>query len=356
MGEQGRARRHSFGPDGLCIHCARARASGEPCLPEETASGGEVAKPGEASAPEKPPEIRLLTRPLAIVPVGEPGEAELAVLLTSADDSTRVAAAVRSPASAFDPDAAFRKLDDERSRAETVYQWVVDSLAGEQISPDREKKRDLVPWIPMMIGGGVVTLFALVLPGATVLSVAKWVYLAVMVLLVLGGLLGGGLSGCAVGAGMALVLLVIAAVVGNYGVEQGFGRFIMSALGTLISFMIFGPNKAAPAGGVPTGPTEYVLHPGEAARHVVHLGLVGEQNVLAGVIRCEAEDGLLLRELVLPVAEATRADAEALARMALAPDEEFARQQEANQAAAATAAEALARISDLERSRRSLPE
>ena len=355
MSEQTGTLEHDFsGPQNSCAHCGQTRSKvrkGElPCLAQCRVSW--------ASDEYVPlPRTVVLARPLAIVPESEPGAVELRALLTDAND--RVARVASAPVETFDADTAFRSLDDIRTRAETVYGWVVDGLAATKPIVEVPRRSMWHSWGRAAVLSAALAVGALLLPAKAVLVVAA-----------LAWCLGGGIvfwelwrEGDRRELANALAIFVFAPVLtfvfAPYAWEVALARVVAALAAVAFSLRVFPwrTRNYFPADDViRIGPKEYLLHEGEAVSHVPELCLVGDGGVLCVVVDCRAADNRLLRRVVLPVQDATREHAEIVARLAIGRDEPFARQRAKAEAGKEAASAALARVEDLERSRRSLPE
>ncbi|HEX8431687.1 MAG TPA: hypothetical protein VF625_10375 [Longimicrobium sp.] len=376
---------HSYNDKDVCSRCGRSReavvAFDIECAPlalEPPPLPRAVAEPS-----------RRLARPLEIVSRQNPRTGVLEALLVSDDDHDAVAASVRGSAVDFDPDAAFRELDDLRTRAEDAYQWVADGIAEVDdppttVEPPRkrgERGAKPVSWGEWWASNGRVVLasipclavlaFAVSVPGNTVFEIAYWTFVILGGLLVIGGLT----SGCLPGIAAFVALVVVAAIVEATGMRVGLSRAFLPLLAFLLTtaFLSGSDDKPkdgaapAPTGGespdaakedapLSTDPVEHVIRKGEAASYVPGLYLAGERRVLAVAIECKDDGGNLLRRVILPVAGVTRESAAEAVRMAKAPDQQYAEQRLRDAAEAEVAAAALERIQELERGRRSLPE
>ena len=355
MSEQTGSLEHDFsGPQKSCALCGLGRSEARkrelPCLaqsPSAWASDEFVPLPRSV----------VLARPLAIVPESEPGAAELRVLLT--DANARVAHVASAPVETFDADVAFRVLDDVRTRAETLYGWVVEGLAAAKPAAAVPRRSVWYSWGRAAVLSAVLAVGTLLLPAKVVLGAAALAWC------VIGGVLCWQLwrAGEREELAKALAVLVFAPVLvfvfAPYAWEVALAR-VVAALGTVaFSFQVFpwGARSYFPTDdAIRIRPTEYLLHDGEATSHEPELCLVGDLPSLCVVVDCRAADNRLLRRVVLPVQGATRENAEIVARLALARDVPFARQRAQADDAWDAAASALKRVEDLERSRRSLPE
>lgn len=370
---------HSFSAGNVCERCGRTRL--------QVAKDGAPCAGGTASS--QPPDIVVLARPLAIVAASGPDAPELGALLVSADDASKVAFGIRAPAARFDPDEAFRQLDSRRSWAETVYGWVAESLAAAQVSAPIGTDAEPAPWqAPPWLLPAAFALAAVValhqLPLHAVLSSASAIYIGSVILLMIGMVAGAGAAGC-LGAAMLFVFAFVLAF--ELGTKPWANRAFLDILAVAVVFCI-PPVVRWVRSRLPSSASalsEHVLEAGEAVQYRAELCTVGTVAVLSVAIQCVAEDGRVLRQVLLPVNGARREHAEHAARMALAPDADHARKRraretaeaerqiaeaereverevqreladEAARAARAEAAEAIDRLTELERVRRSLPE
>ena len=307
------------------------------------------------------PEILILTRPLAIVPVGDPDDAELGARLVAADDPGRVAAAVRAPAAGFDADAAFRSLDDVRTKAETLRRWVEESLAGER-APARKRAR-LDPTtvgcvalasIPLLALAAIFVPAAVLAPG---FKAVFYLYLVCAPFTLIRNdyrqrwVVAAAVASVAIGAGLQLVVPDLAADFLADTPWLARLMFFLFGIGCVIAVLQW--LGAKPGVAEPAVPVEYVLRDGEAERYEAELCLV--DSVLSVTLLCLAADGRLLRYVVLPVEGSTRGAADALADMAHAADLELARIRKEEEEREEAAAAALRRIDELERGLRQLP-
>jgi hypothetical protein len=373
---------HSYNDADVCSKCGRSRdavvAFDFECSPSAVAAPAPraVAEPG-----------RRLARPLEIVSRQDPRTGVLEALLVSDDDPDAVAASVRGSAVDFDPDAAFRELDDLRTRAEDAYQWVADGIAEIEdpvVVVDLAGKRGgragkRVSWgewwaanwrmVLAMIPALAVLAFAVLAPGSIVLEFAGWTFFILGGLMVIGGLVGG----CFTGIAVCVALFVVAVIVEATGMEVGLSRVFLPLLAFLITLGFLSNRDAKPSdaaarsGGespdaetedapLSTEPVELVLREGAAASYVPGLYLAGERRVLSVAIECNDERGELLRRVILPLAGVTRETAADAVRMAKSPDHQYAEQRLRDAVEAEAAAAALERIQELERGRRSLPD
>lgn len=374
---------HSYNDKDVCSRCGRSRGAVVAFDFECAASA--VAAPAPRAVAEPG---RRLARPLEIVSRQNPRTGVLEALLVSDDDPDAVAASVRGSAVDFDPDAAFRELDDLRTRAEDAYQWVADGIAEVADLPvvavEPAGKRGgragkPVSWGEWWASNGRVVLgsiptlavlaFAVLAPGNAVFDIARWIFVVLGGIMVIGGLFGG----CVTGIAIFVALFVVAVIVEATGMQVGLSRAFLPLLAFLITgaFLVDSDeepkNTATPPppdgesldaetedAPLSTEPVELVIREGEAASYVPGLYLAGERRVLSVAIECKDERGELLRRVILPVAGVTRETASEAVRMAKAPDQQYAEQRLRDAAEAEAAAAALERIQELERGRRSL--
>ncbi len=338
--------RHCFSSKGLCIACGRSRAfiakHGGGCLGDTSVR--------RAKEPPAPAGIVVLALPLEIIPASDPDEpdvAELGALLVSAENDARVAGAVRAPAGRFDADAAFRELDDLRSRAETVYLWVSESLEAEATSALTHKK--LARWKTLPWFAAVLPLLAYaVAPDDAVVLVAGWLYAAFALFVCVAVGLSFGVPGWVGASVLALLFLGIGKLAAGSLVASVLFLTLLVTFGGLFIASLVAQRKERAL-------TVHVVEEGEAVQHEPELCLAGDEAALSVGIRCTAGDGRLMRYVTLGVASATRESAASAARAALEPDAKYARERVEREAAEEAASDALKRVADLERERRSLP-
>lgn len=377
---------HEYDAGGVCIRCGLSRGADSTgvirCV--EPAADQPSTSPVVAEArPRSPSHDRRIARPLAIISRKGQTSGVVEALLVPGDDSGVVIASVHGVPGRFDPDGAFRTLDDIRTRAESAYQWIADGLtdvldshapaaAPQPAVPPPQPPAKPVRW-GAIVGGGVVAAATIALVVAvfraraeSVITIATWVSW-------IGGIgifIAAISKGWKVGCGVFLLLSIAVGIVTDTGSEAGVSRALISLLVLAVGFVILSavttestpapeatsePAPAAPS-PLPAGPLEHVFHEAEAVRYVPGLFLAGELGELAVAIECEAEDGSVVRRIVLPVDAATRENAADAVRMAKAPDLEYAAERARVAAEEEAAAAALERLTDLERSRRSLPE
>lgn len=351
-----------------CIECGMTRR-------EAARHGGRCTGPQEDEELDLEEEdgdgdYYVLARPLVIVPVGDPGDEELGAHLVSADDHTLVAVHIVEPADTFDPDGAFRVLDDLRARSEMVLGWVKESLA---VSPaPRAAKRRLPAWTAPWLATGALAVPVLLAPASFILEVGPRYY-GILTLLIAARLGYGALRqphhaplppGCLAALAVPVVSFVVALIsvaTMSEATNVAAFRLLLIAGGAFLFYKAYDwqRNRTAER-DAPRRPTEHPSADHEEGAHepAVHYRpeLILMDRDLHVAIECCAEDGRVLRLLTLAVDTATREYADEMVRMARARDDELTRLRDAEREKEAASAAALQRLDELERSRRSLPE
>lgn len=317
------------------------------------------------------PEYWVLARPLAIVPMRDADDGMLGALLVSADDHTLAAAKFTATADTFDPDEAFRALDDLRVRAEMGLQWVEEGLAAPRLPP-APTKRVLPAWATPWLASGALAVAVLLAPASFIVEVGPWNYAAVTLLL--SGWVGYPILrragtediviflGCLMALATAFFLgfagLIGAALMSD-SVYVAAHRLLLVLVGAFLFNKAYGwhRNRAARTWH---GPVEYLLedHEDGVYEPAAHYRpeLIRMEADIHVAIECCAQDGRVLRLLALARNDVTREYVDEMVRMARERDDDLTLLRDEEREKESASAAALARLVELERVRGQLPD